>query len=286
MVAFVASLARRGAAWPRLLAVATVVGAAALPWRLWYRSHGIGGEAPTDVGAGGSLGRVGDALRLSFDVFFDTNRWSVVPIVALIAWRPRSSGATGGVAGFLGAVLGVVFLGGAWVTFGYRDIPITADEALNPIVRYTGAIVLLAAASVPLLLASVWRAAPRSTDEAGCARLAAATSCRPLVAYPAVVLLDGARASRPAEDCVRSRPRATERARPRLRPAGHAGEAEELLAKVRGVGYVDAEVQGDGCAPVEGPVRRDRVLRAGRELASPRHVAPASTPELEDRAAG
>ena len=133
-----------------------MVGAAAVPWRLWYRSHGIGGEAPTNVGAGGSLGRVGDSLRLSFDVFFDTTLWSVVPIVALIAvgaalvWGDRR------VAGFLTALLGLVFLGGAWVTYSYRGVPITADEALNPIVRYTGAIVLLAAVSMPLLLASVW----------------------------------------------------------------------------------------------------------------------------------
>ena len=42
------------------------------------------------------------------------------------------------------------------MTYSYRGVPITADEALNPIVRYTGATVLLAAVSMPLLLASVW----------------------------------------------------------------------------------------------------------------------------------
>jgi len=157
LVAFLASFERRRIAWPRLLAVAALVGAAAVPWRLWYRSHGIGGEAPADAGAGGSLDRIGDALRLSFDVFFATTRWSVVPIVGLIAvgaalvWGDRR------VAAFVGALLALVFLGGAWVTYSYRDIPITANEALNPIVRYTGALVLLAAVATPLLLASVWR---------------------------------------------------------------------------------------------------------------------------------
>ena len=73
LVAVLASLERRRVAWPWLLAVAALVGAAALPWRLWYRSHGIGGEAPTHVGAGGSLDRMRDALRLSFEVFFDTS---------------------------------------------------------------------------------------------------------------------------------------------------------------------------------------------------------------------
>jgi hypothetical protein len=160
LVGFVAVPARRRAAWLRLLAVTAVVGAAAVPWRLWYRSHGIGGEAPANAGAGGSLGRVGDSLRLSVDVFFDTGLWSVVPVVALIAlgatlvWGDRRLG------GFVASVLGLVFLGGAWVTYSYPGVPITADEALNPIVRYTGAIVLLAAAATPLLLTSVWRSGP------------------------------------------------------------------------------------------------------------------------------
>jgi hypothetical protein len=156
-VALVASFGRWRAAWPRLLAIVALVALAALPWRLWYRSHGLGGEAPTDAGVGGSLDRMLDALRLSVDVFFDTTLWSVVPVVALIAvgaalvWGDRRVG------GFLAALLGLVFLGGAWVTYSYRDIPITANESVNPIVRYTGAVVLLAAVSMPLLLASVWR---------------------------------------------------------------------------------------------------------------------------------
>ena len=159
-VGLAASFGRRPAAWPRLLAVAGLVAVAAVPWRLWYSRQGIGGEAPSDAGAGGSSDRLLDALRLSFDVLFDTTLWSVVPIVALVAvgaafvWGDRR------VAAFLAALLVLVFLGGAWVTYAFRELPITADEALNPIVRYTGAIVLLAAVSTPLLLASVWRSGP------------------------------------------------------------------------------------------------------------------------------
>jgi hypothetical protein len=164
VVALVASVGRRRAAWPQLVAVVVLVALAALPWRLWYRSHGLGGEAPADAGIGGSVDRIVDSLRLSADVFFDTTLWSVVPLVSLIAvgaalvWGDRR------LAGFLAALLGLVFVGGAWVTYAYRDIPITASESVNPIVRYTGAVVLLAAVSIPLLLASVWRSgseAPR-----------------------------------------------------------------------------------------------------------------------------
>jgi len=157
VVALAASFGRRRVAWPSLVAVGALVAVAAIPWRLWYRSHGLGGEAPSDAVLGGSLDRVLDSLRLSADAFFDTTLWSVVPVVALIAvgaalvWGDRRLGA------FVAALLGLVFLGGAWVTYSYRDIPITANESVNPIVRYTGALVLLAAVTMPLLLTSVWR---------------------------------------------------------------------------------------------------------------------------------
>jgi len=157
LVALVASYGRHRVAWPRLVAVAAVIAAAAVPWRLWYRSNGIGGEGPSAAGAGGSLDRMLDALRLSFDVLFDTTLWSVVPVVALVAvgaalvWGDRR------MAAYVAVLLGLVFLGGAWVTYAFRELPITAQESANPIVRYTGAFVLLSAAATPLLLASVWR---------------------------------------------------------------------------------------------------------------------------------
>jgi hypothetical protein len=158
-VGLAASYGRRRVAWPRFVAVGVLVALAALPWRLWYRSQGIGGEVPSDAGVGGSLDRMLDALRLSVDVFFDSTLWSVVPVVALIAigaafvWGDRR------LAAFLAALLGLVFVGGAWVTYAFRELPITAEEAVNPIVRYTGALALLAAVATPLLLASVWRSA-------------------------------------------------------------------------------------------------------------------------------
>lgn len=155
--AFAASWARRRAAWPGLALVTGIVVASAIPWRLWYRSHDIGGEAPPALGAGASLDRALDSLRLSWDVFFETSLWSVTPYVLLLAiamafvWGDRR------LAAYFSALTVVVFVGGAWVTYSYTDIPITADEALNPIVRYTGALVLLAAVAMPLLVGSASR---------------------------------------------------------------------------------------------------------------------------------
>jgi hypothetical protein len=98
-----------------------------------------------------------DSLRLSVDVLFDTALWSVVPVVALIGLAAAAIWGDRLLAAFLGLLLAVVFLGGAWVTYSYTDVPITAVEALNPIVRYTGAVVLLAAVATPLLLEAAWR---------------------------------------------------------------------------------------------------------------------------------
>ncbi len=161
--AFAASWARRRGAWPGLALVTGIVVASAFPWRLWYRSHDIGGEAPPALGAGASVDRALDSLRLSWDVFFETSLWSVMPYVLLLAiavafvWGDRR------LAAYFSALIVVVFLGGAWVTYSYTDIPITADEALNPIVRYTGALVLLAAVAMPLLVGSAWRRGEEAT---------------------------------------------------------------------------------------------------------------------------
>ena len=156
VAAFGATWSRRGRAWPGLAVVTAIVVVSAIPWRLWYRSHDITGEAPPTLGATASLHRAFDSLRLSFDVLFDASLWSVVPFVLLLAivagfvWGDRR------VAAFFTALGVLVFAGGAWVTYSYASLPITADEAVNPIVRYTGALVLLAAVSMPLLVASAW----------------------------------------------------------------------------------------------------------------------------------
>jgi hypothetical protein len=156
-VAFAASWPRKRAAWPALGAVLAVVVVAAIPWRLWYRSRDLTGEAPPSLGVSESLDRAADSLRLSGDVLFDTGLWSVTPFVLLLAlvcafvWGDRRLAAS------LGALATLVFLGGAWVTYSYGSLPITANEALNPIVRYTGSIVVLASVAIPLLLASAWR---------------------------------------------------------------------------------------------------------------------------------
>ena len=129
-------------------------------------SHGASGTGASRSAArrrrrrrslGGSFDRVVDSLRLSFEVLFDSALWSVAPVVAIIALAAAAVWGDRQVAAFVGAVLGIVFVGGAWVTYSFVDIPITDVESVNPIVRYTSALVLLAVVATPLLLDSVWR---------------------------------------------------------------------------------------------------------------------------------
>ena len=156
-VAFVATWSRRRAAWPGLVTVTAIVGLAAIPWRLWYRWHEISGEAPPGLGVAASLDRALDSLRLSWDVLFDTSLWSVTPFALLVALGAALVWGDRDLAGFFAVLTLLLFLGGAWVTYSYASLPITADEALNPVVRYTGVILLLAAVAMPLLIASAWK---------------------------------------------------------------------------------------------------------------------------------
>ena len=156
LVAFGASWGRRRDAWWRLAGAAAFVVATVVPWRLWYGSRGISADAPSSVDQAGGIDRMLDALRLSFEVLYDNALWSVVPIVATVALAAAALWGDRRVTAFLGLVLALVFLGGAWATYGYPVLPITADESINPIVRYTGAIVLLAGCATPLLLGPVW----------------------------------------------------------------------------------------------------------------------------------
>lgn len=155
-VALGATWPRRRTAWPLLAAVAVMLVVTAIPWRLWYRSHDLGGEAPPVLGAGASPGRALDALRLSGDVLFDPALWSVVPFVLVLALAAAFTWGDRRLAAFVAALTTAVFAGGAWVTYAYPSLPITADEAVNPIVRYTGALILVGAAMMPLLVASTW----------------------------------------------------------------------------------------------------------------------------------
>jgi hypothetical protein len=150
----VATVDRRRAAWPRIALAGLVVAAINLPWRLWYLDRGIGGEAPSSLS--GDFARARGSLRLAADVFLDPSLWSILTYLAVVAVVAAAIWGSLRLAALFGLVFLLIPLGGAWFTFAYPELPLTAAEATNPIVRYTGAAALLAGVAAPLLLAGVW----------------------------------------------------------------------------------------------------------------------------------
>jgi hypothetical protein len=139
--------------WPRLAATSLVVALAVLPWRIWAARHDIPSGAPSSL----DTDRLGGALRLSFDVLYSNARWSVLPVVATIALAAAAVWGDRRLAAYVALLALLLFTGGVWSTVGFPELAISADESANPIVRYTGSIIFLAAVALPLLLASVWR---------------------------------------------------------------------------------------------------------------------------------
>ncbi len=80
-----------------------------------------------------------------------------MPVIATIALGAAAVWGDRRLAGYVGLLALLLFAGGVWTTVGFPELAISADESGNPIVRYTGSIILLAAVVTPLLLASVWR---------------------------------------------------------------------------------------------------------------------------------
>jgi hypothetical protein len=150
VVAFAVSRPR---SWPWLAVTSLVVGLAILPWRIWAERHDIPAGTPSSF----SGDRLADAIRLSFEVLYSTARWSVVPLVATIALAAAAVWGDRRLAAYIGLLGLLLFAGGVWSTVGFAELTLTADESGNPIVRYTGALVLFAAVALPLLLRSVWR---------------------------------------------------------------------------------------------------------------------------------
>jgi hypothetical protein len=149
-----ASLDRWRFALPRIALSLAAVAVIAAPWRLWYRARGVGGEAPVSPDVG--LERAQDALRLSVEVFLDGSLWSVLTPLAVVSVVFATVWGSRRLALLFGVVLGLIVLGGAWITIAYPDLPVTAEEALNPIVRYTASAALVGGIAAPMLLGDMW----------------------------------------------------------------------------------------------------------------------------------
>lgn len=145
-------------AWPVLaLGFATVL-ASTVPWRFWLERHSVGGQGPEAgyLGWVSYLGRAWPSLRLTTRVMFDGSAWSLVPLLVVGGLLASILARRHILAAYAGCYLVLGILACSWVTVSFPDMPITANDALNPIVRLSGGVVVPLAALLPLLLDGAW----------------------------------------------------------------------------------------------------------------------------------
>ncbi len=239
-------------AWPALGVSAAVVVATAIPWRIWYVTHDVGGEGPTDgFVQGDRLEVLGPAVRRVLDVLWDVGYWNVVVPVAAGALVLAALARVGRTVVFFATLLAFLVLGAIWATWVFS---LTGEGYVvggNFVIRFLGSAALLCVAAAPLLLSAVW-------DEVGGARdrregrprrvgLAAAIVAVPLLAYPVAAVAGGAPRFPTRDEC--SRPATTDA--PDLEVVyGRFDDpraADDLLAKLTEVGFIGAETTFDGC---------------------------------------
>ena len=128
------------------------------PWRIWFTLQGLPSDAPSTgfSGAFTDFERAWPSLELVVSAFFEQKLWLLVPVlfVAATALAVLSRGWTV-------AVFGIVFAVSAgaaatWTIWAEPALPITQDDAQNPIVRMTGTTILVVVALLPLLLEHAW----------------------------------------------------------------------------------------------------------------------------------
>jgi hypothetical protein len=149
-------------AWPPLALVGVAAFLLSVPWRVWFETHGLPSDAPEAGGVGllDHLDRAWPSLELTVRVLFTYDLWLVaapIVILAVLAAFLASRFALGVYAALV-FLLGVA--GFTWITWSFPSLPITENPALNPVIRSVGALVLMAAGLVPLLVGSAWRREP------------------------------------------------------------------------------------------------------------------------------
>jgi Dolichyl-phosphate-mannose-protein mannosyltransferase len=150
-------------AWPKLLAVGVIAAVVTVPWRALLVARGLEGGGPEAGGVGllSHADRAWPSLRLTLSTLFDFHIWhAVVPILVLAIAASYLAGERQ-VAAFAAALAFLCVAAFTWSTWAFPSLPITKDPALNPIVRFSGALILMATWLIPLLLTNVERTGAR-----------------------------------------------------------------------------------------------------------------------------
>lgn len=265
--AFVATFGQRRSRWPRLALAGLVAVALAIPWRVWFVAHGLPGDGPS----GGPAGALDDpsrgwaAVELALTTLVDPVFWLLAPVVAALAillgvvaraWIPSSYA----VAFTLGAVAAA-----SLTIWSETSLPITQDDAVNPIVRMTGTSILVLMALTPLLLERAWSRHPQAPARSWSwaigpdvlvwrSRVAWSIVLAAALAYPASMFVGYSGQTLPGglprfpsnSDCI-SPPARGQRVRVVVGYAGSFPEARQMRARALAAGLRNTELAQDGC---------------------------------------
>ncbi len=159
--AVVGSFRQRRYAWPRLGLVAAGAVAVTIPWRIWFSSRDLTGELPSAgvLSPAEHLDRAWPALDSVVGALFDYDLWLVIVPLVLVAIAVAYLGGARVLPSYALALYVLAAAGFTWVLWAFTELelPLRQDEAVSPIVRLSGSLVVASAGLVPLLLDAAWR---------------------------------------------------------------------------------------------------------------------------------
>jgi hypothetical protein len=149
---FIAALVA-GRRWSVVLVGAATL-AAVIPWRVFLALRGLSGGGPEAGGTGllDHAGRAWPSFRLALSTVFDFDIWLVAMPVLLVAVVAAFLAGEHALAIFVSVLSLLCLASFTWSTWAFPSLAITKDAALNPIVRFSGALVISSAVLAPLLL--------------------------------------------------------------------------------------------------------------------------------------
>jgi hypothetical protein len=153
----------RRSAWPKLIAVGVLAGTATVPWRILLAVRDLGGGGPEAGGSGlfANADRAWPSLRLALTTLFEYDIWLLVAPLAIVAIAAAFAAGARVLPLYTTLLYAFAVAAFTYSTWAFPSLGISTNPALNPIIRLTGAVVLLAPALAPILLASAWQ---RSTS--------------------------------------------------------------------------------------------------------------------------
>jgi hypothetical protein len=154
IAALLATWREKRFAWPRLALVGLFTALAIVPWRILLAVRDLGGGGPEAGGTGllTNIDRAWPSFRLAVGTLFDFHVWLIVVPVLLLATVVAIVSRDRQLAVYAVALTALCVAAFTWSTWAFPSLPITQNPALNPIVRFSGALVIAAGGLIPLLL--------------------------------------------------------------------------------------------------------------------------------------